>query len=202
MNEIVRARAALLAALLLATSPIACSPTAGTGGQPPLAGARIGGPFRLTDQNGRTVTQANFAGKYSVVYFGYTFCPDVCPTDMQTLGVALRQFEASDPARAMKVVPIFVTVDPERDTPPVLKQFVGAFHPRMVGLTGTPAAIDAVAKEYAVYHEKQAPAPGGGYMVGHSQVAYLMDPMGKPVALLPVDKTPDAVAAELARWVR
>ncbi|RZF65323.1 SCO family protein [Sphingomonas populi] len=201
MNEIVRARVALLAALLVAAAPVACSKPADTA-PAPLAGAKIGGPFRLTDQDGRTVTDASFAGKYRVMYFGYTFCPDVCPTDMQTLGAGLRAFEAKDAARGAKVVPVFVTVDPERDTPAVLKPFVAAFHPRMIGLTGTPQAIAATAKDYAIFYEKQPPAPGGGYMVQHSRVAYLMDPQGKPLVLIPVDKTPDDVAAELGRWVR
>ncbi|AOH86536.1 electron transporter [Sphingomonas panacis] len=201
MNEIVRARVALLAALLVAAAPIACSKPADTA-PAPLAGAKIGGAFRLTDQDGRTVTDASLAGKYRVMYFGYTFCPDVCPTDMQTLGAGLRAFEAKDAARGAKVVPVFVTVDPERDTPAVLKPFVAAFHPRMIGLTGSPAAIAAVAKDYAIYYEKEPPAPGGGYMVQHSRVAYLMDPQGKPLVLIPVDKTPDDVAADLGRWVR
>lgn len=201
MNEIVRARVALLAALLVAAAPVACSKPADTA-PAPLAGAKIGGPFRLTDQDGRIVTDASLAGKYRVMYFGYTFCPDVCPTDMQTLGAGLRAFEAKDAARGAKVVPVFVTVDPERDTPAVLKPFVAAFHPRMIGLTGTPQAIAATAKDYAIFYEKQPPAPGGGYMVQHSRVAYLMDPQGKPLVLIPVDKTPDDVASELGRWVR
>jgi len=202
MNEIVRVPVALLATLLIAAGPTACSPPTKTAASPPLAGAKIGGPFRLTDQDGRTVTDASFAGKYRVMYFGYTFCPDVCPTDMQTLGAGLRAFEAKDAARGAEVVPVFVSVDPDRDTPAVLKPFVAAFHPRMVGLTGSPAAIAGVAKAYAVFYQKQPATSGGGYMVQHSRVAYLMDPQGKPLALIPVDKTPDDVAAELGRWVR
>jgi protein SCO1/2 len=200
MNEISRVRLAPLAALIFALLPIACSPGAAPQ-RPPLEGAKIGGPFTLTDQNGRTVTDAAFAGKYRIVYFGYTFCPDVCPVDMQTIGAALRTLETKDAAKAAKVVPIFITVDPARDTPPVLKQFVGAFHPRMVGLTGSPAAIAAVAKAYGAYYQKGEPSPGGGYLMQHSRVAYLMDPAGKPLALLPADKTPDAVVAELERWM-
>ncbi|PTS84728.1 SCO family protein, partial [Sphingomonas sp. HMWF008] len=147
-------------------------------------------------------TDRDFAGRYRIVYFGYTFCPDVCPTDVQTIGAGLRAFEAQDSARAAKVVPIFVTVDPKRDTPAVLKAFVSAFHPRMVGLTGTPQAIAATAKAYGIYAEAEKPNAEGGYLVAHSRFAYLMDPAGKPVALLPQDKTPKDVAAELDRWVR
>src|SRR3954451_719065 len=113
---------ALLAALILG----ACSsPSA----PPPLEGASMGGPFTLTDQNGRRVSDRDFAGKYRLIYFGYTFCPDVCPVDMQEVGRGLRRFEAHVPAGAVSVHPIFISVDPARDTPAVLRQFVPVFHP-------------------------------------------------------------------------
>ena len=168
----------------------------------PLAGARIGGPFALTDQDGRTVTDRSFAGKYRIMYFGYTYCPDVCPTTAQTIGAALRKLDAGDPAVAAKVVPVFVTVDPERDTPVVLKQFVRAFHPRFVGLTGSGDAIARVAREYGVFAAKGKATPGGGYLVEHSNAAYLMDPDNKPIALLPTDQGADAAADEIKRWVK
>ncbi|MHA6721585.1 SCO family protein [Sphingomonas sp. RS2018] len=189
----------LVAAIFLAGCN-AGTPT--TPQEPPLAGARIGGPFALTDQDGRAVTDRSFAGKYRIMYFGYTFCPDVCPVDVQVIGAGLKAFETSDPAAAAKVVPIFVSVDPERDTPAVVKQFVGAFHPRMVGLTGRVADVTALAKAYGVFFAKQKPAPGGGYMVDHSRQAYLMSPDGAPIALLPTEKGADAVAGELQRWVK
>lgn len=170
--------------------------------QPPLAGARIGGPFALTNQDGKTVRDSDFAGKYRVVYFGYTYCPDVCPTDMQKLGQAVRLFEKADAKDAAKLVPIFVSVDPERDTPAVVKQFVGNFHPRFVGLTGTPEAVAAMTKNYAVYVKKQAPGPGGGYLVDHAAVAFLMGPEGQPIASLPLEQGPQAVAEQLQHWVR
>ncbi|MBD8619542.1 SCO family protein [Sphingomonas sp. CFBP 13728] len=170
--------------------------------KPPLEGARIGGAFTLTDQNGKTVTEQAFAGKYRIMYFGYTFCPDVCPTDVQAIGAAVKRLEASDPSLAAKIVPVFVTVDPARDTPAVLKQFVSAFHPRMVGLTGTDAQIAKIKTEYAVYSSKGDASPGGGYLVNHSRQAYLMDPDGKPLALLPQEQGPDAVVTEIKRWAR
>ncbi len=170
--------------------------------KPPLEGARIGGAFTLTDQNGKTVTEQAFAGKYRIMYFGYTFCPDVCPTDVQAIGAAVKKLEANDPALAAKIVPVFVTVDPARDTPAVLKQFVSAFHPRMVGLTGTDAQIAKIKTEYAVYSSKGDASPGGGYLVNHSRQAYLMDPDGKPLALLPQEQGPDAVVTEIKRWAR
>jgi protein SCO1/2 len=196
MKQIAR----LAAATLIAALPIACSPAAPPAA-PPLEGARIGGPFALTDQNGASVTERSLAGKYHIMYFGYTFCPDVCPVDVQNLAAGLRAFEQQDAAMAAKVVPVFVSIDPARDTPAVLKQFVGHFHPRMIGLTGTPQAIASIAKEYAVYYKKGDSSPGG-YMMDHSRVAYLMSPEGKPIALLPQEGTPQAIATELARWVR
>ncbi|KQN02282.1 MULTISPECIES: SCO family protein [Sphingomonas] len=170
--------------------------------KPPLEGARIGGAFTLTDQNGQTVNEQAFAGKYRIMYFGYTFCPDVCPTDVQAIGAAVKKLETSDPVLAAKIVPVFVTVDPARDTPAVLKQFVSAFHPRMVGLTGTDDQIARIKTEYAVYSSKGDASPGGGYLVNHSRQAYLMDPDGKPLALLPQEQGPDAVVTEIKRWVR
>ena len=198
MNQIAR----LAAALLIAALPIACSGPAAPPAQAPLAGARIGGPFTLTDQNGQPFGERNLAGKYRIMYFGYTFCPDVCPVDVQNLAAGLHVLEGENAAAAARIVPVFVSVDPARDTPAVLKQFVGNFHPRMIGLTGSPAAIAAIAKDYAVYYQKGEAQPGGGYLMDHSRVAYLMSPEGKPIALLPHDGTPQAIAAELQKWVR
>jgi protein SCO1 len=186
---------------LLAAIPLAgCG--AGKRDEPPLAGARIGGPFALVDQNGKTVRDTDFAGRYRIVYFGYTYCPDVCPTDMAKIGQAMKLLDKQAPRVAQKVVPIFITVDPERDPPAVIKQFVANFHPRIVGLTGSPQAIAAVAKSYAVYFKKQPPGPGGGYMVDHLAVAFLMGPDGAPIASLPIDKDGPAIAEQVQHWVR
>ncbi len=187
--------------LLAALAVAACSPPTSTE-QPPLAGAKIGGAFRLVDQDGRPRTDRDFAGKWRIMYFGYTFCPDVCPVDMGNVGAGLKAFEGKDPRRAAQVVPIFVSVDPARDTPRMLKQFVAAFHPRMVGLTGTPAQIAAAAKAYAIYYAKGETSPGGGYLVNHSRQTYLFDPAGKPVVLVPADQSPQAVEETLKRWVK
>lgn len=184
--------------LLLALA--ACSNP--TPADPPLAGAKIGGPFQLIDQDGKAITDKAFAGKYRIMYFGYTYCPDVCPTTAQTIGAAMRLLDKSDPAVSARVVPVFVTVDPERDTPAVVKQFVGAFHPRFVGLTGSPAAIDTVRTEFGVFASKGKATPNGGYLVEHSNAAYLMDQNGKPLDLLPTDKGAEATAEVIKRWVR
>ncbi len=201
MNNPILSRA--LAALLLLAAPPLLSGCGPAREAPPLADAKIGGPFTLTDQDGRKVSDGDFAGKYRLIYFGYTFCPDVCPVDVQTLMKGYRKVEASNPALAAKIQPIFITVDPARDTPAVLKQFVRAFHPKLIGLTGSEAEIAAVAKEFAIYYKKQQGSPGTpGYLVDHSRQAMLFDPQGKPLALVAQDKDADTVAADIERWAR
>lgn len=203
------ARSSLL--LLLGAALAGCNASGGgSSAEPPLAGAKIGGPFTLTDQNGRTVSDTDFAGKYRIVYFGYSFCPDICPVDLQKLMRGLTQFEKADAARGAKVAPMFITVDPERDTPAALKPFVSRYHPRLLGLTGTPEQIATVAKEFVVTYNKVPGSAPDRYLMAHSQLAFLMDPDGKPMALLPLDDpstdadegAPDKVAAELAKWVK
>jgi len=188
-------------AMLALLAPAACH--RGPDAQPPLAGARLGGPFVLTDQDGKSFDSKRLLGRYAIVYFGYTFCPDVCPMDMQKLGKGLHAFEDKDAARAAKVQPVFITVDPARDTPAILKQYVAAFHPRLIGLTGSDAQIAAVAKLYAAPFSKEAGAPGtNGYLMQHSSAAILFGPDGQPMALVPVDDSADAVAKTLDQWVR
>jgi len=170
---------------------------------PPLEGAAIGGSFTLTDQDGKPFSSDSLKGKYRILYFGYTFCPDACPTDMAVLGKAMRQLDSKDPATSAKIQPLFVTVDPARDTPGIIKQFTGAFYPRLIGLTGSDAQIAAVARQFAIsYRKEPAPAGASGYLMDHPRVAYLFDPEGKPIEMLPVDANADAVVAELEKWVR
>jgi protein SCO1/2 len=169
--------------------------------RPPLEGAAIGGPFTLVDKTGTTVRWEDFAGKYRIVYFGYTFCPDACPLDVQQLMKGFGQFEKASPALARQVQPMFISIDPVRDTPKVVGEFAAAFSPRLLGLTGTPAQVQAAAKAFAAYYAKGQES-AGGYLMDHSRVAFLMDREGKPIAMLPIDKSPEAVAAELTKWVR
>ena len=169
---------------------------------PPLAGAAIGGPFTLVDKAGKTVRWADFAGKWRIVYFGYTWCPDACPTDVGVMMRGFDRFAKDHPDLAGEVQPLFITVDPARDTPARVGEFAAAFSPRLLGLTGTPAQVDQAAKAFAAYYARGKSQPGGGYLMDHSRVAYLMDRDGKPVAMLPVDRDDKAVAAELAKWVR
>ncbi|QAY76901.1 SCO family protein [Sphingosinicella sp. BN140058] len=199
MNETAKSRFFLLLSLLLGFLVASCSQ--GPQQDPPLKGAAIGGPFTLIDQNGKQVRDQDFAGKYRIVYFGFAHCPDVCPTDLAQIGQALRSMEKSDPALAAKIQPIFITVDPERDTPAVLKDYVAAFHPRLIGLTGSPQQIADAAKRYAVYYAKE-PTPDGSYTMNHGRILFLMGPDGAPIAMLPHENGAEAIAAELKRWVR
>jgi protein SCO1/2 len=198
MNERSRLALALPGLAFLALS--ACSPA--DPGEPPLAGARIGGPFTLTDQNGAQLDSTALQGKYRIVYFGYTFCPDVCPVDLQQIGLALKRWEESEPERARRVQPIFITTDPERDTPAVLKEFVSSFHPRLIGLTGTPQQIAAVSRTFGVYGSKQETQGASGYLVNHSRIAFLFGPGGEPIVILPHEQGADAILAELKKWVK
>ena len=163
--------------------------------------ADIGGPFRLTDQNGKTVTDATFRGRYMLIYFGYSFCPDVCPT---TLGVAAQALEKLG-GDAKRVVPIFITIDPERDTPKVLAEYMKAFGPDFVGLTGSEAAIKDVEKKYRVYAVKKpldsSKGSGGAYGMDHSSVLYLMGPDGKLISFYDDVISPDDLAKELRQKI-
>ncbi|MEO6717795.1 MAG: SCO family protein [Novosphingobium sp.] len=193
-------RQSTLAAFLLALTIAGCGSQT-PAERPPLSGATIGGPFTLIDKTGRQVRWSDFAGKYRVVYFGYAFCPDACPTDVATLMRGFDRFAKSQPRLASQIQPIFITIDPARDTPSVVGEFAGAFSPQLLGLTGTPAEVDAAAKAFAVYYSK-GKETGGGYLMNHSRIAYLMGRKGEPIAMLPVDQNPEAVATELAKWVK
>lgn len=196
MSQFIR----FLAALLLPLALVACG-SQPPAERPPLEGAKIGGPFELQDKAGKTVRWADFAGKYRVVYFGFTFCPDACPLDVGTMMRGFAAFEKAEPQLAAQVQPLFITIDPARDTAAVVGEFTAAFSPRLLGLTGSPAQIDQAAKAFAAYYARGKDTTGG-YLMDHSRVAYLMGRQGEPIAMLPVDKGPEAVAAELAKWVR
>jgi cytochrome oxidase Cu insertion factor (SCO1/SenC/PrrC family) len=160
--------------------------------------ALIGGPFTLTDHTGRRVSDADFRGRYMLVFFGFTFCPDVCPSALQVMSAALDKLGP----KADRFVPILVTVDPERDTPQQLALYVQSFHPRLVGLTGTQAEVDAVLKAYRVYgavRKREDPKSSAGYTVDHPAQVYVMDPEGRYRAFLDFTKGADAAAVSLAK---
>jgi len=156
----------------------------------------IGGPFELTDHTGKTVTDKDFRGKYMLVYFGYTYCPDVCPTSLAIIADALDQLT---PAQLEKVVPIFISVDPDRDTVQALADFVPNFHDKLVGLTGTPEQIKAVGRAYKAYFAKvNEDDPDGNYLMDHSSFTYLMGPDGKYVTHFSHGTPPEVMAKRLA----
>lgn len=157
--------------------------------------ALIGGPFELTDQNGNAVTDQTFKGKLMLIYFGFTFCPDACPTALGVMSAALDKLDVA----ADRVVPMLITVDPERDTAPVLKDYVSNFHPRMMGLTGTPEQIAKVAKAYRVFYAKAPGAAPDEYLMDHTLLIYLMDGEGKYLKFFGPDATPDQIAEEIRK---
>lgn len=145
--------------------------------------ALIGGPFQLIDHNGKRVTEKDFRGRYMLVQFGFSYCPDVCPTGLQLVSAALTELGPL----AKRITPVFISVDHERDTPEVLSKYVKAFHPQIVGLTGSADDIRAAARTFRVYYAKVSdPASGLEYSYDHSAITYLMDKNGKYVAHFPL----------------
>lgn len=169
---------------------------------PPLAGATMGGAFSLTSESGETYTDAQLAGRYRLVYFGFTFCPDVCPVDMARLMKGFAALEKRNPQLAQQIQPLFITVDPARDTSAALTEFTNAFHPRLIGLTGTPAQIADVAKRYGAYFERDTTSADANYKVNHSRTTILYGKAGEPLAIIGSEGTPEAIADELERWAK
>jgi protein SCO1 len=158
--------------------------------------AAIGGPFKLVDQNGQPLSDQDVKGRPFLVFFGFTHCPDVCPTALFEVSEVLRALGPdADRARAL-----FITVDPERDTPAVMKDYLSSFDPHFSGLTGDPAAIAAVAKAYRVYYKK-VPLEQGGYTMDHTAIVYLMDKSGHFVTPFNLKRTAEAAAADLRRYL-
>ncbi|MBV8848911.1 MAG: SCO family protein [Methylobacteriaceae bacterium] len=155
----------------------------------------IGGPFTLAGSNGQTITQKDFAGEPTLVFFGYTHCPDVCPATL---------FEMSEVLRALgpdkKAAALFVTVDPERDTPDVLNEYLSSFDPRIIGVTGSREQLDPVLKEFRVYSRKVA-GEGDDYTMDHTALVYLMDKQWRFVRPFRMDRKPEAAAAELSKYL-
>lgn len=161
--------------------------------------ALVGGPFALTGPGGKTVRDSDFRGKYMLIYFGFAQCPDICPAALQVISTALDQIGD----KVKKVQPIFITLDPERDAPDVMAAYVSAFHPKMIGLTGTPETIAKAAKAYRVFYRK-VPDPGSAnaYTVDHSSIVYLMGPDGKFVTHFTHGTDPDVMAKRLKEVIK
>jgi protein SCO1/2 len=154
----------------------------------------VGGPFTLIAPDGTTVTDQTFRGKWLLVYFGYTFCPNTCPTTLNEIAIALKKLGPD----AAKLQPLFITVDPQRDTREVLEQYTQSFDPRIVGLTGSPQQIDAVTQEYGAYAARHKTGPGPEeYVMDHSTYLYVMDPGGKFVRAFDADTSGDRIADAL-----
>ena len=162
--------------------------------------ALVGGPFSLVNQDGKQVSEKDFLGKYMLVFFGYTYCPDVCPTELQVMSAALDQLGPE----ADRIQPVFVSIDPARDTPAVLKAYVANFSPRLVGLTGTPEEVAAIAKAYRVYYAKAAGSGSSAtdYLMDHSSIIYLMGPDGHFVTHMAYTTDAAKLARELKETLR
>jgi protein SCO1 len=154
----------------------------------------IGGPFQLVDQNGKVVTDSDLKGKWSLVYFGYTHCPDACPTALNDISIALSELGPKRDA----VRPVFITVDPERDTPETLKAYVTSFDAPILALTGTAEQVAKAAKGYRVYYAKH-PEAGGDYSMDHSSVIYVMDPQGRFTASFTHESAPEQISERLKK---
>ena len=193
--RILVATGAFVAGLVLCTAVVLLVSGGSQGPTLPQVAA-IGGPFSLTDQNGRTVTDQDFKGRPFLVFFGFTHCPDICPTTMFEISEIFKKLGPDgDRVRA-----VFITVDPERDTPAALKDYLSSFDPRIVGVTGDEAAITAVAKAYRAYY-KRMPLAEGGYTMDHTAIIYLMDKQGRFVAPFKLDKSPQEAAKELRKYM-
>ncbi|MFM9938669.1 MAG: SCO family protein [Hyphomicrobiaceae bacterium] len=158
--------------------------------------ALVGGPFSLIDHTGKRVTEKDFKGRHMLVMFGFTFCPDICPSGLQVMSAALDKLGA----KADTVTPVFITLDPERDTPTALAAYVPSFHSRLIGLTGTPDEIAAAAKQYRVYYKKVRDEKSTAvYTIDHSALIYLMGPDGSYVAHFTHSTGVDTLAERLAK---
>jgi len=173
-------------------------PAPSAGGIQLAQGVAVGGPFTLVDHTGRTVTERDFAGRSMLVYFGFTYCPDVCPTELGTIAAAI---DAMGPA-GERVTPVFVTIDPERDTPAAMADYVSRFHPRMVGLTGSAEQIAQAARAYRVYFAKVRPRDASDYLMDQSSFIYFVGPDGRVRSLFRPETAPEAIAAAVAAQLR
>jgi protein SCO1/2 len=171
--------------------------------EPPLAGASIGGDVALVSEEGKDVSFSDYDGKFRMVYFGYAYCPDICPYDVQRMAKGYEDFKAANADLSDKVIPMFITVDPQRDTPEVVAEFTAAFSSDMLGFTGSEEQIADAAKAFSVFYSKGSvdEESPDSYLMDHSRAAFLMGPDGKPIALLPVEESAAGVTEVLETWV-
>lgn len=205
-----RSRRAWLASGLLLAVPAAAAtawwlqPTAepdfppGPGELQLPPGFTLGGAFTLVDQDGQPRTERDFHGRWMLAYFGYSFCPDICPTELATMATALDLLPAEV---AAQISPVFITIDPERDTPAQLKNYVPLFHPRLIGLTGTPAQVAPVVKAFRVFAEKRVVEGASDYLMDHSSLFYLLGPDGRLRTIVRGGIPAEQLAASLSRRI-
>jgi cytochrome oxidase Cu insertion factor (SCO1/SenC/PrrC family) len=169
---------------------------------PPGTGAvSIGGPFELVDQHGATRTDADFRGTYMLMYFGFTYCPDTCPITLLKIAHTLENLAALAPAKAERVVPVFISVDPERDTPEALRSYAENFHPRLVALTGAPRELERLGRAYGVFFAKVPTGEPGEYLMDHTGFVYLIGPDGQYVEHFESDASVGDLVDALQRHV-
>lgn len=168
-------------------------------GAMPVAGLEIGGPFSLSNHMGEPVTEKTYAGQYKLIYFGFTYCPAICPTELQKISRVTKALEKNNPDIAEKFQPLFITVDPERDTVAVMKDYVSLFHPKLVGLTGTRPQTDFVTKAYRIFARKVEDPEQNDYTMDHSSYLYLMGPNDKLLGLYRMDDSADYIYAEVVK---
>jgi protein SCO1/2 len=167
-----------------------------------IAGADIGGPYMLVDQTGKTVTEKNYAGQYKLIYFGFTYCPAICPTELQKISSVIKKLEKDNAALAAKIQPLFITVDPERDTPAVMREYVKLFHPRMAGLSGSLAQIADAKKKYRIYSAQVKSESATDYTVDHSSFIYLMGPNDQLLGIYRSQDNADMIFTDLLKHIK
>ncbi|MFQ5970836.1 MAG: SCO family protein [Alphaproteobacteria bacterium] len=171
---------------------------AGDATGPLVTNVSVGGPFTLVDHTGREVTEESYRGKFRLMYFGYTFCPDVCPTELGNLAVALDELGEDIDG----VVPMFITIDPERDTPELLAEYVRLFHDNLIGLTGSRDQVDEVARNYRVFYRKVKDPDYTYYLMDHTSFTYLMGPDGELVRMFAYGTPPEKIAGAIRDALR
>jgi len=167
----------------------------------PMAGLKIGGAFSLTDHTGADVTDKTYSGKYKLIYFGFTYCPAICPTELQKMSRVLAALEKNHPEALDTIQPLFISVDPERDSVEVMREYVRLFHPRIVGLTGTVPQIEFIKKRYRVFANKVEDDTNQDYTVDHSSFTYLMGPNDELLGMYRIQDKPDAIYQDLVKRI-
>ena len=188
-NKIILLLAIVLTLLIAGIVGYAMNRSFKDGGVVATGEALVGGPFALTDHTGKAVTEQDYLGQNLLVYFGFTYCPDICPTELAKVATAVDMLPAD-----ANVTPVFITIDPERDGVEEVKAYAEAFHPKMVGLTGTPEQIRAAAKAYRVYYAKATTGGATDYLMDHSSIIYFMGEDGKYIAHFTIESTPEEMA--------